>query len=170
MPRSRVMKKRLSHPSAPTSATTLRDRAGRYGRYLGYSGLVFLAGGLFWVNASHRSRAAHPPNAQGLRVSNGGPADATRVLPATLFPDPRVKEAYRIAALIPATLNKLYCWCGCIERGMRSNLECFESEHAAQCDVCMAGAEVAWAMRGKGVTDAATIQRALDARFAPRRT
>ena len=42
-----------------------------------------------------------------------------------------------------ATLNQLYCWCGCIERGMRSNLECFESEHAAQCDVCLAGAEVA---------------------------
>lgn len=146
-----------------------RYRAAGRGVLLYFGALLLFGVGLVWLNATHRPRA-RAPNAQGLRVSGVGRADATRVLPAATFSNPRVREAYRIAAEIPATLNQLYCWCGCIERGMRSNLECFESEHAAQCDVCLAGAEVAREMRQKGITDAARIQQVLDARFAPRRT
>lgn len=133
--------------------------------------LYLLALGLFGVGAqalySTRARrvAAHPLNEKGLRVSGRGRADATRVLSAALFSDPRVKNAYRLAAEIPETLNQLYCWCGCIERGMRSNLECFESTHASVCDVCMAGAEIAWEMKQRGITDPAKVQQALDARF-----
>jgi len=112
-----------------------------------------------------RPPAPHPINAHGLRVSGEGRADATRVLPAAFFADPRARRAYAIAHEIPAMLNVLYCWCGCIERGMRSNLQCFESEHATGCDICMAGAEIAWEMKQRGVTDPAVIQRVLDARF-----
>ena len=146
-----------------------RYRAAGRGVLLYFGALLLFGVGLVWLNATHRP-GARPLNAQGLRVTGAGRADATRVLPAAKFANLRVREAYRIAAEIPATLNQLYCWCGCIERGMRSNLECFESEHAAQCDVCLAGAEVAWEMRQKGITDAAKIQQVLDARFAPHRT
>lgn len=167
MSRKRAAKPR-SVPTPHRPGSTLSRAAGR--GLLLYAGALLLFGvGLVWLNASHRP-VARPLNAQGLRVSGAGRADATRVLPASMFSNPRVREAYRIAAQIPATLNRLYCWCGCIERGMRSNLECFESEHAAQCDVCLAGAEVAWEMHQKGITDAAQIQRVLDARFASRRT
>ena len=133
--------------------------------------LYLLALGLFGVGVqtlySTRARhmATHPLNEKGLRVPGEGRADATRVLPAALFSDPRVKNAYRLAADMPETLNQLYCWCGCVERGMRSNLECFESEHASVCDVCMAGAEVAWEMKQRGLTDPAKVQQVLDARF-----
>lgn len=113
----------------------------------------------------HRLVSATPLNEKGLRVSGEGRSDATRVLPAALFSDTRVRNAYRLAGEMPETLNQLYCWCGCIERGMRSNLECFETDHAAHCDVCMAGAEIAAEMRQRGITDPARIQQVLDARF-----
>ena len=104
-------------------------------------------------------------NAQGLRVSGEGRADASHVTTPELFNQPRVKEAYAIAQRIPETMNHLYCWCGCIERGMRSALECFESNHGANCDVCIGTAEIAWEMTQKGVTDPAEIQKSVDARY-----
>lgn len=104
-------------------------------------------------------------NAQGLRVSGEGRADASHVTPPELFDHPRAKAAYAIAQAIPETMNQLYCWCGCIERGMRRALECFESNHGANCDVCLGTAEIAWAMTQQGVTDAAEIQKAVDARY-----
>lgn len=102
-------------------------------------------------------------NAQGLRVSGEGRSDASHVAPPQLFEQPRVKEAYAIAQRIPATMNHLYCWCGCIERGMRSALECFESNHGAACDICIRTAEIAWDLTQRGVTDPGTIQKAVDA-------
>ncbi len=145
-------------------------------RRAGWALLIFVAVlavggiGLRTLYSSRGGRPVHRPlNAERLRVTGGGRADASRVVSAALFPDPRVQRAYRIAAAIPETLNKLYCWCGCIEGGMRSNLECFESEHAANCEVCLAGADVGWELRQKGVTDPAKVQQALDARYAPQR-
>lgn len=108
---------------------------------------------------------ARPLNAQGLRVSGEGRSDASHVVPAARFSHQRARSAYHLAAQIPATLNQLYCWCGCIERGMRSNLECFETTHASVCDVCMAGAEIAWEMKQRGITDPAKVQQVLDSRF-----
>lgn len=108
-------------------------------------------------------------NAQGLRVSGTGRSDASAVLDTAQFDSPRVREAYAIARRIPATLNQLYCWCGCVGNptmgNHRSALECFESKHAASCDVCLANAEIAWAMTQQGITDPARIQRAIDERF-----
>lgn len=174
----------MSHKRRITTAKAGRIKKGKNqgdgrGRFRGtgrgvvmyFAGLVLFAGGLIALQSIHEARhVARPLNAQGLRVSGAGRSDATHVRPAALFSDPRVKRAYQIAALIPEILNKLYCWCGCIERGMRSNLQCFESEHAAGCDVCLAGAEVAWEMRQQGITDPARIQHVLDARFAPGHT
>lgn len=107
----------------------------------------------------------HPLNERGLRIAGTGRADASHVIPASHFTEARVRRGYELAAQLPETLNQLYCWCGCIERGMRSNLECFESEHAAVCDVCLAGAEVAWELKERGITDPAAAQRILDLRY-----
>lgn len=101
--------------------------------------------------------------ANGLRVSGEGRSDASHVTPPELFEHPRVKEAYAISQRIPETMNHLYCWCGCIERGMRSALECFESNHGANCDICIRTAEIAWEMTQRGVSDPGAIQRAIDA-------
>lgn len=59
---------------------------------------------------------------------------------------------------------------GCENRGIhRSNLQCFEDEMAMDCPVCLGTAEMAYQMSQKGITDAAKIQAAVDARWRPRR-
>lgn len=104
-------------------------------------------------------------NAQGLRVSGEGRSDASHVLPPEHVKHPRAKEAYVISRKIPEMMNHLYCWCGCIERGMRSALECFESQHGANCDICIRTAEIADEMMREGVADAGRIQREIDTRL-----
>lgn len=43
-----------------------------------------------------------------------------------------VARAYRVASEIPEVLDKLYCYCYCIENhGHLSNLSCFVGRHAA---------------------------------------
>jgi hypothetical protein len=126
--------------------------------------LLGLLGGLM-VLMIHARAPGGELNAQGLRVSGEGRSDASHVTPPELFEHPRVKAACTIAQEIPETMNHLYCWCGCIERGMRSALECFESNHGATCDVCIRTAEIAWKMTQQGVTDPGEIQRTIDTRL-----
>lgn len=142
--------------------------------------------GLAWM--SHRAghpaaaavpRAGDPPSGvagwsvgelrpDGLRIVPSGRNDAADVLDPDRFQRPEVRQAYRIATEIPETLNQLYCWCGCENRGVhRSNLGCFEDEMGVNCDVCRATAEIARDMTRQGVWDAAAIQAAVDDRWAP---
>ncbi|WP_053293374.1 PCYCGC motif-containing (lipo)protein [Burkholderia pseudomallei] len=105
----------------------------------------------------------------GLRIISSGVSDASHVLNPVQFPDKAVRHAYWVAAQIPATLNKLYCWCGCENRGEhRSNLQCFEDKMAVSCPVCQGTAEIAYQMTQAGVRDAAKIQAAVDAKWAPK--
>jgi len=97
-----------------------------------------------------------------------GRSDAAHVVHPASFRVPRIAAAYRIASQIPATLNQLYCWCGCHRHsGHRSNLACFESDHGAECDICIETAEIAWRLAQQGVTDPAAIQRQVDATLGP---
>lgn len=97
------------------------------------------------------------------RVTGEGRSDASHVMHPSQFSNHRAAAAYTIAREIPATLNRLYCWCACIEyHGHRSALACFEDTHGSQCDACMRTAEIAWDMVKRGVTDAAVIQIELD--------
>lgn len=159
------------------------------GRWLVFALLaVGAGGGLAWMShhawhAAHGSagaglvESADPEDPSwtigelrpdGLRIIPGGRTDAEAVLGPERFERPEVREAYRIASAIPETLNQLYCWCGCENRGIhRSNLACFEDEMGASCDVCRGTAEIARDMVQEGVTDAGTIQAAVDARWAP---
>ncbi len=106
----------------------------------------------------------------GLRLIVSGRNDAADVLAPEQFSRPAVRQGYQIATRIPEVLNKLYCWCGCENRGVhRSNLQCFEDKMAQDCPVCLGTAEMAYDLTNKGVTDAATIQAAVDARWAPKR-
>jgi hypothetical protein len=104
----------------------------------------------------------------GLRIKPSGRADASAVLDPQQFSSSAVRRAYRIAEKIPATLNKLYCWCGCENRGVhRSNLACFEDTMARRCAVCRGTAEIAHRMARKGVTDAGQTQAAIDEEWGP---
>ncbi|KAK47018.1 hypothetical protein BG58_07535 [Caballeronia jiangsuensis] len=105
----------------------------------------------------------------GLRIIPGGRTDASHVLDPNQFTDKDVRHAYWVATQIPAVLNKLYCWCGCENRGVhRSNLQCFEDEMAVTCAVCQGTAEIAYQMTQAGVQDAGKIQAAVDAKWAPK--
>ncbi len=105
----------------------------------------------------------------GLRIVPSGRSDAGAVLEPEQFTDQPVRHAYWIATQIPETLNQLYCWCGCEDRGVhRSNLQCFEDLMAVNCDVCRGTAEIAYRMiQEEGVTDPGRIQRAVDEVWAP---
>ncbi|WP_233799828.1 PCYCGC domain-containing protein [Paraburkholderia sp. HP33-1] len=104
----------------------------------------------------------------GLRIIPGGRSDASHVLNPNQFADKDVRHSYWVATQIPATLNKLYCWCGCENRGVhRSNLQCFEDQMAVTCAVCQGTAEIAWQMTQAGVQDAGKIQAAVDVKWAP---
>lgn len=105
----------------------------------------------------------------GLRIIPSGRNDASAVLDPEQFENPEVRHAYWAATRIPETLNQLYCWCGCENRGIhRSNLQCFEDRMGANCDVCVGTAEIAYEMVQEGVTDAGTIQAAVDAKWGPK--
>ena len=95
-------------------------------------------------------------------------SDATRpnaVLDAARWDDPKVKAAYAAAKKYAHVLEKLYCYCRCKENlGHRALVECFETEHASNCDVCMTEAMTAARMteEGKSPED---IQKAIDAYY-----
>lgn len=106
----------------------------------------------------------------GLRLIVSGRDDAGAVLEPQQFEREEVRHGYSIAQQIPALLNKLYCWCGCENRGEhRSNLQCFEDKMAQDCAVCLGTAEIAYDMSRQGIDDAAAIQAAVDVHWGPGR-
>jgi hypothetical protein len=81
-------------------------------------------------------------------------SEQPRVLPASRYVDyPRVQEAYRMAAQVTDALDGIYCYCECAEHmGHYSLLECFSTDHAAGCDVCMSEGTLVYKMIEKGAT------------------
>ncbi len=79
---------------------------------------------------------------------------ASHVMPDARYADyPRVRQAYQMAAAVPAILDGLYCYCHCSEHsGHYSLLDCFASDHAARCDVCMSEAVIAHEMTRAGAS------------------
>jgi uncharacterized protein with PCYCGC motif len=78
---------------------------------------------------------------------------------------PGAAESYAAARSVPALLDGLYCHCHCRENANhRSLLTCFESEHGANCDICMGEAVLA-AQMAAGGNSLAQIRQAIDARF-----
>ena len=104
-------------------------------------------------------------------IAATGRSDASAVLDPASFSDDQQRDAYMAARGIPAVLNQLYCWCHCRESTIfhhRSLLECFESDHASQCSICMGEATLAYDRVKRGVTDVRQIQDAIDGQFGPR--
>lgn len=91
---------------------------------------------------------------------------AERVLPPSLVLNtPGAAEAYAAARNAPQLLDGLYCHCQCSKHfGHRSLLTCFESDHGAQCDICMGEAVLATQLASRG-SSLDAIRRAIDERF-----
>jgi hypothetical protein len=91
---------------------------------------------------------------------------AERVLPPNLVMNtPGAAQAYAAARNAPQVLDGLYCHCECAKNfGHRSLLTCFESDHGAQCDICMGEAMLATTLASRG-SSLDAIRRAIDERF-----
>lgn len=114
-----------------------------------------------------------------MRTPEGGAATAPAAVPdpnameetrPTLPPSTfsgRAEAAYRIAAEIPAVIDKLHCFCECKENPNfkhKTLLTCYVDDHAAECGICMQEAEMAQEMTRAGKSPA-EIRAAVDAHF-----
>lgn len=81
-------------------------------------------------------------------------AEDAKPFPATLdpakFKDESVRAAYQVAREIPAVLAQQPCYCYCQRIGHRGLLDCFRTEHAATCNVCLKEALLAGRMHKEG--------------------
>jgi hypothetical protein len=73
---------------------------------------------------------------------------AATVIPADRYAAyARVRAVYAQAAEVPQVLDGIHCYCECAQHsGHRSLLSCFESDHAAACDICLTEATIAHRM------------------------
>ncbi len=61
--------------------------------------------------------------------------ETRETLEPSIFRDPMIKEAYRVAKEIPWVLDSIYCYCYCKESPVfrhKSLLSCYVEDHAAQ--------------------------------------
>jgi len=90
---------------------------------------------------------------------------AAKVLVDSAIHATRRARGVRRRAQAAATLDGVYCHCDCSKHsGHRSLLTCYESTHAAYCDICMGEAMMASSMvgQGKSLTE---IRAAIDRQF-----
>jgi hypothetical protein len=110
---------------------------------------------------------SQPPAAQ--QPTTEATADATggnKVLDPMQFADQRLRTAYVAAKKYAHVLEEIYCYCRCKENlSHRALVQCFETDHASHCDVCMNEAVMAARMTEEGKTPK-EIQKAIDAYYA----
>lgn len=85
-----------------------------------------------------------PASTSAVKLTSSHPSG---ILDASNFTDPAVRDAYAKAREIPDRLEKMYCYCHCKENpGLKhkSLLTCFQSDHAAECGICMQEAVMAY--------------------------
>jgi hypothetical protein len=132
--------------------------------------IVALLGGALIVAAVY---LLAPPTSGTLHIATAqageSEAQAAENLRVTL--DPKqfqgdVRKAYQVAQDDPALLAQLHCYCGCDKTdGHRNLLDCYRSQHAAHCEICVGEANDAEAMEKRGMSIDA-IRDALRARYA----
>lgn len=61
--------------------------------------------------------------------------ETRQTLDSSIFKDPMIRDAYRVAKEIPWVLDSIYCYCYCKESQVfrhKSLLSCYVNDHAAQ--------------------------------------
>ena len=116
------------------------------------------------AESSREPEAASPSQPSVVAAPDAGATN--KVLDAAGFQDARVRDAYTAAKKYAHVLESIYCYCRCKENiGHRALVECFETDHASHCDVCMNEAIIAARMTEQGKTPK-EIQKAIDAYYA----
>ena len=81
---------------------------------------VVLLGGIAWLSLRETRE-----------TDTDSSAKVSETLSPTLF-EGKTRDAYQAAADVPEVLEKLPCFCGCMENnGHDNNLFCFRDSHAA---------------------------------------
>ena len=143
--------------------------------------VCLIAGGLLLASCSSSQSPAPTPvtdrtttheparGATAQRVANTPPyfesADAARpfpqLVPVSYFRGyPLAARAYRIAEESPGVLAQQPCLCHCEKSGHRSLLDCYASEHASNCLICIKETLLTEQMTKQGKT-AAEIREAV---------
>jgi len=114
-------------------------------------------------NAFHSTPPNPGPGSGTMPVHSDRAGDAMP-LPATLepagFKQTEVREAYQTAREIPEVLAQQPCYCYCQRKGHRSLLDCFKTDHAASCSICIREALLASQMH-RQQKSAEEIRRAI---------
>ena len=114
---------------------------------------VLVFAGIFFE--ALRAKPARPEDARAgpVPIYFRSVADAMP-FPATLDPAKfqrrDIREAYQVAKEIPEVLAQQPCYCYCERKGHRGLLDCFRTEHAASCDICIKEALLAGQMHRQG--------------------
>lgn len=115
--------------------------------FLGTAVIALLSGVAYKV--SHEPRANPEPALAAVPVYYNRAEDAMP-FPATLepasFKAADVREAYQTAKEMPEILAQQPCYCYCQRKGHRSLLDCFKTDHAATCNICVKEALLAGQM------------------------
>lgn len=81
----------------------------------------------------------------------------------------RIPLAYRVAATYPGLLEGIPCYCPCDLYGHGGLLDCYRSQHAANCSTCLDEALLAGqlyeAQRSRGENNPAAVQAAVKERY-----
>jgi len=110
------------------------------------SGIILVALGLavalIPLKASSRSMGTRNQEANAEPIPAYHASPPVGPLPATLSPslftDPLVQNAYRLAARIKKILYQEPCYCHCDRsEGHGSLLDCYAGKHAAECGTCI---------------------------------
>lgn len=103
--------------------------------------LVFNGGIIFIASRLNSARSAKAQTKDASVPAYNKSLDEARPLPATLdpvtFKGPSVVRSYEAAKRIPEVLAQQPCYCRCDRHGHRSLLDCFRTNHAASCLICM---------------------------------
>ena len=119
--------------------------------------------------ASSATPGGATPGGAAAAATAGTPELPPPGQPAVLPPEQffgEAKAGYDAAQQCPEIIAKLFCYCGCDMTDNHSALlDCFTSDHGADCQICRGEAVLALQMKKKGAT-LAQIQQAVDEKFA----
>jgi len=110
---------------------------------------------------------AWKPGGSGHHPTPRAGVTAENVMPAVRYASvPRIEKVYREVAQVPGAVDGIYCYCHCIENmGHTSLLTCFESDHAAGCDVCLSEGDMVYRMTQQG-RSLDQVRQAIDRTFS----
>ena len=115
--------------------------------------VVLVFAGIFYMGFHAKPPVQNSPTAGPVPIYFRS-AEEARPLPETLEPEKfqrgYIRDAYRVAKEIPEVLAQQPCYCYCERKGHRGLLDCFRTEHAASCDICIKEALLAGEMHRQG--------------------